>query len=124
MGSDLVTIKTYRLPHQAEFARLVLEEEGIRVFLADLEIVNLNVLLSGAVGGIKLQVPTEQAEQAFNVLGSLDNYKKPAESEADDGQTIRCLACGAMIASDLSDCPECGWSYGEEEYKDEEEGAS
>jgi hypothetical protein len=123
MASDLVTIKTYRLPHQAEFARLVLEEEGIRVFLADLEIVNLNVLLSGAVGGIKLQVPADQAELALDVLGSLDNYKRPLEPEAGDGETIRCLDCGKEIPAQLSDCPECGWSYGEEDYEDEEEDA-
>ena len=57
MKEDLVTVATYRLALSAEVARVSLEQEGIRVFVADSNQVATNFFLGPLVGYIKLQVP-------------------------------------------------------------------
>ena len=52
----LMTVATFDTLMAAEVARGYLEGEGIRCFLADAELVNTAWYLSGAMGGIKLQV--------------------------------------------------------------------
>lgn len=57
---ELVTVATYRFAPKAEMARALLEQEGFEVFVADATLVTTGWLLGGAVGHIKLQVPTQR----------------------------------------------------------------
>jgi hypothetical protein len=66
----LVTVATFDLLMQAEFAKGLLEGEGIRCFVADGELVNIDWLLSGAVGRIKLQVAESDFLAAERILNS------------------------------------------------------
>jgi hypothetical protein len=112
-ADEPVTVATYRFAHEAEFARLVLEREGIRAFILDAETVAMDWLLGGAVGYIKLQVAASQAEAAAALLAE---RPKPSDQEAaeNEGAESTCLACGAPLAESQSRCPACGWSYEDE----------
>lgn len=66
--SNWVTLITFVYPHEAHLAKNILESEGITVFIQDELTVQVNNFLSNAVGGVKLQVPEEEAVQAFDIL--------------------------------------------------------
>lgn len=63
-----VTIRTFVYPCENYVLRSLLEAEGIPTFLKDEEIVSACILLSNAVGGVKLQVPGTEAERAVEIL--------------------------------------------------------
>jgi hypothetical protein len=67
-ASELVTIRLIRDFPDALLAKNLLEASGIECFLADENIVNVNWLLSNAVGNMKLQVRKEDAEAALEIL--------------------------------------------------------
>ncbi len=62
----LVTVETFAAPWEAQLARARLEAEGIDSQLADEHLARLG--LSGAIGGVRLQVRAEDAEIARQVL--------------------------------------------------------
>jgi len=118
MEEQLVTVETYQFLPQAQAAKLQLEGNGITVFLADAETVNMDWLLGNAIGNIKLQVPAEQADRALTILDDLREKareRREAEKEEDDDERVKCLACGAKIPDNQARCPSCGWSYAAEE---------
>jgi membrane protease YdiL (CAAX protease family) len=111
----LVTIATYNTPSQAEVARLILEEEGIKTFLADDNLVGMNWFLSNAVGGAKLQVAASEAERAKDILKTA----QPASAKTDPDITgvsiaFLCQNCRKIIDFTperhgcVEVCPNCG----------------
>lgn len=118
MEDQLVTVETYQFLPQAQAAQLQLEGNGIQVFLADAETVNMDWLLGNAIGNIKLQVPRDQAEEALNLLEDMRHKASERlddEDDEEDGPYTECLVCGAEIPEEQSCCPCCGWSYAPEE---------
>ncbi len=83
-----VTVGSYSFPHEAHLARAKLEAEGIPAFVADEHTINMQWLYSQALGGVKVQVPEQFAEQARELLEE-DLAQQPVEHE-------------------LTTCPECG----------------
>jgi len=65
MNNKLMTVAIYANPFEASIARGCLEAAGITAFLAD---EGTSVAVTIGVGGVKLQVPSRQAEQAIAVL--------------------------------------------------------
>ncbi|MDR1502632.1 MAG: DUF2007 domain-containing protein [Prevotella sp.] len=63
--SEMITIKTSSIPGELAVAKSYLEDNDIYCFLKD-ELINQ--VHPYAVGGIKLQVREEDAEQAINLL--------------------------------------------------------
>ncbi|MFN8299232.1 MAG: DUF2007 domain-containing protein [Chitinophagales bacterium] len=63
-----VTVRTFTLPTQAMVASSVLQSEGIEFVLQDELTVQVDPFYSNAVGGVKLNVPEEQAAHAHEVL--------------------------------------------------------
>jgi membrane protease YdiL (CAAX protease family) len=111
----LVTIATYDIASQAEVDRLALEEEGIRTFLADDNLVTANWLLSNAVGGVKLQVAASCADQAQGIFEAFRAMKSTAtKGPVPTHVTFVCEACGKGIAfpgercGRVETCPHCG----------------
>ena len=82
------TVDRYFHPTEAYIAAGKLESEGIPVFLMGINHASANWLISGALGGIRLQVPARDADKARQLLA------QPAERR-DDNE---------------SECPECGGS--------------
>lgn len=63
-----VTIHRFRLPHEAEFARNVLENDGIPARLRDEHTVTMLNLYENAFGGLRLEVPVNDLERARLLL--------------------------------------------------------
>jgi hypothetical protein len=64
----LVTIATFTLPSELSVAKSLLESEGIRYYTADELTVQSYNFLSNAVGGVKLQVASSDANKAHDLL--------------------------------------------------------
>lgn len=109
----ITTIATYSHPFQAEVDRQVLEQEGIRTFLADDNIVGANWLWSGAVGGVKLQVAESDVSRAAALLEAHREQQSEAEAAAAGGVTFPCEECGQIITlsadrcGGVETCPHC-----------------
>jgi hypothetical protein len=78
LAGRLTTIATYYVPIQAELARSRLEADGIPAFIEGGEFASMAWHLLLANQGIKVQVPTEDAERAAALL-------KVASQTADHG---------------------------------------
>ncbi|MEO6590624.1 MAG: DUF2007 domain-containing protein [Pyrinomonadaceae bacterium] len=71
MSKELKTIATTYEVFEAEFLRNHLEAEGFEVYLADDNIIGAFNLLAPAVGGIKIRVPEEEADEAEEFVEKL-----------------------------------------------------
>lgn len=95
MSSDWVTVATFSEPVGAHLARTRLEAEGIPCVVRDEYLVRVNWLLSNAVGGVKLAVPSWEAERARDILRPRPRLVVVAgddESPEDRGEMI-CPRC-------------------------------
>lgn len=73
MDKELVTIATSYDVVEAEMLRNQLEAQGFEVFLADENIIGAMNLLANAVGGIKIKVPDDEAEEAAKFVEDYRN---------------------------------------------------
>ncbi len=65
-----VIIATFSFPHEAQIARSSLESAGIPATVADEHTINMQWLYSHALGGVKVLVPQEYADEALGILSS------------------------------------------------------
>jgi len=72
------TIKVFEYPHEAQIIKNKLENEGIYVFLKDELTIQTDNFLSHAIGGVKLQVKSEDIEKAKKIV---DLFKKDYNTE-------------------------------------------
>jgi len=70
---ELVTIRQFRILHEAHFAKGSLDSSGIESFLADDNMVHMDWLMSNLLGGVKLQVAAADAATATEILDTFDN---------------------------------------------------
>lgn len=71
--NSLITIATFRYPHDAYVIKGKLESEGVRVFLKDELTIQTYNFISNAVGGIKMQVEASEYERAASILKTIDS---------------------------------------------------
>lgn len=64
----MTTIATFSKPEEAHLLRMRLGSEGIEAFIQDENLVQMDWLLSNAVGGVRLQVADEDAEAALELI--------------------------------------------------------
>lgn len=87
MANKLVTIRHFSYgsdpASKAELARIKLEVNGIRCFLAGKNFISMYWLLSSADRGIKLQVRESDAEKALDILET-DTHIGLNETEDND----------------------------------------
>lgn len=86
MSDDLVTVGQYTMPQDAHLARVELESHGIDAFVRDEFIIVADPLYSNAIGGVRLDVPEEDAERAREILGA---HEPPSRLQA------ICPKCGS-----------------------------
>jgi len=67
-GESLVNVASYRDLQDAYLVKGKLESEGIQVFLRNEHTIGIYWLYSNALGGIKLDVPESQVQQAQNII--------------------------------------------------------
>lgn len=79
MNHKFVAVRAYSKPWEADIARAALEAAEIPVIMKDDNTVSMNWFYSNAIGGVRLEVPEEFAEQAVKLLsataGSSDNVR-------------------------------------------------
>jgi hypothetical protein len=110
-ATDFVTVAHYETAVQADIARGALEENGIKVVLADVE---MGSLYPNAIGGVAVQVLLPDAARAVEILRAHEAAVRESAGEealSEDESDGGCIACGAAIPEYLDRCPACGWSY-------------
>jgi hypothetical protein len=84
MSKELKTIATTYEVFEAEFLRNHLEAEGFEVYLADENIIGAFNLLASAVGGIKIRVPEDEADEAQEFVEKLRNAEIIYDEDIED----------------------------------------
>lgn len=82
MADSLVTVCSCFSVEEAYVLKNLLEAEGITVFLADEITTGFAWHLSNAIGGVKLQVPAEQADRAAALLAKPEHRLAASEIDA------------------------------------------
>ena len=93
-----VMIRRYRDLPAASVAQSILESAGIQSFLADENLVRLDWFYSNAVGGTKLLVREEEADEARKILGQEVPESFDAEGTGYYEQP-KCPLCGSFEVS-------------------------
>jgi hypothetical protein len=88
------TIRYYQQALEANYARCLLEAEGIPVFLKDEHTIATNPLWATTMGGIKLQVPTARKTDAESLLRTREDEPFGTSGENDDAPPA-CDTCGS-----------------------------
>ena len=86
------------MPQQAYLAKSLIENANIYVFLQDELTVQVHNFYSNAIGGIKLQVPEDKAEEAYKILeaGNLIIEKIEIDDvKIIEQKTKKCPFCGS-----------------------------
>ncbi|SHI38143.1 putative signal transducing protein [Pseudozobellia thermophila] len=91
MKEKFYTIASFEYPSDVQILKGKLESEGIPVFLRDEHTLNSDPLISNAIGGVKLQVYTEDKERALAVYNEIRAY-----AIDDEGNLIVCPNCKAQ----------------------------
>lgn len=87
----LVTLASFRHPFQADAVRMALEQAGIRAYVANANMANLNWGVAMADGGASVQVAAEDVDQAKSVL---EEFQRGYEETRRDQAGGSCPACG------------------------------
>lgn len=85
MSDNLVTVATFNTPAEAQLAKNVLEEEGIKSMIADEEVVGMAWYIGNAVGGVKLLVLEHDWMKARATIAQ-HQEKLDEEMEADGAE--------------------------------------
>jgi len=67
-NSTLINIASYSFPHEAHIAKANLEAEGIPAYIADEHTISMQWLYSNALGGVKVQVPSQYEKKVKYIL--------------------------------------------------------
>ena len=70
-GRDLFIVARYMVPLDANLAQGCLEAAGIPAMLADAHLMQTDLLLAPALGGVRILVPSDYLQQAGAVLEGL-----------------------------------------------------
>ncbi len=103
--AELITLRTFDNYVTAHIVKAKLETEGIACVLIDEHTVTMQWHIANAIGGIKLQVPENELEQAEHIL-QVTEQEAEAEKETDgfydeedidqlDPNNRICIHCGS-----------------------------
>ena len=84
MFGAVQTIATFSKPEDAHLLRMRLDAGGIEAFVQDENMIQMDWLLSNAVGGVRVQVADEVANGARVYLAN-DKGVDPVEDGGDEG---------------------------------------
>ena len=93
MHDRFVTVARFSLAIDAQLARARLEAEGVPCHLSN----EASAQLDGA-GSVDLQVPTEHARAASELLAGLGLERRAGVAES-DAEAPRCLVCRSSLHS-------------------------
>ena len=105
MQSKWVTIASFNMPYQAHLAKARLEASDIPVTIRDDHLISINQLYSPALGGVKIQVLSEDMKEAQEILDSVPDVElqdeealsatMPEEPGPRPPEAIECPHCGS-----------------------------
>ena len=82
---DLYVVARYMIPVDATLAQGCLEASGIPAVLADNHLMQTDLLLAPALGGVRILVPEEYLVQAEAVLAAFERGEFALGEDADVG---------------------------------------
>ncbi len=89
---NLTTVGSYTQPYEAHIAQQRLRDQGIVAFLRNEHTISIDWFLSNALGGVKVLVPTDRAEEARRILAT--DASPEFDTVLED--PIACPACGSF----------------------------
>jgi hypothetical protein len=96
-GADLVTVARFGEAWEAHIFRARLEVEGIFATVADEHLVTANWFLSGAVGGVRVQVREKDLAVAREIEAAMRRGDYAIADEQEEGEpTPACPQCGSV----------------------------
>ncbi|MGS2763415.1 putative signal transducing protein [Sinomicrobium sp. M5D2P9] len=90
MRDTFITVATFQYSSEALVIKGRLEAEGVEVVMADHHTIDVDPLISNAIGGVKLKVRGEDRDKALRILKMIRKY-----SLDDEGNTIQCPNCNS-----------------------------
>jgi hypothetical protein len=84
-GRDLVEVARYLIPLEANLVQGCLVASGIPAVLADAHLVQTDLLLAPALGGVRILVPEDHLQQAQAVLEAFARGEFELGEDADVG---------------------------------------
>jgi hypothetical protein len=84
-GRDLFEVARYLIPMEASLVQGCLTASGIPAVLADAHLVQTDLLLAPALGGVRILVPEEYLQQAQAVLAAFQRGEFALGEDADVG---------------------------------------
>tara|TARA_R110000868_G_scaffold37111_4_gene131349 strand:+ start:39538 stop:39954 length:417 start_codon:yes stop_codon:yes gene_type:complete len=87
-----IVLRSFLNPNDAQFAKLILEDAGIPVYLYDEQTSGSTVSYSYALGGIKIVVPDHFAESALEILNT--DFEESTKQRAEE-ESIECPKCNS-----------------------------
>lgn len=82
---DLYVVARYMIPMDATLARGCLEASGIPAMLADAHLMQTDLLLAPALGGVRVLVPGDHVQDAHAVLEGLARGDYALDEDTPDG---------------------------------------
>jgi hypothetical protein len=98
---DLITIKTFFYDHETILYEPKFQAEGIDYFLKDQKTVAIDPFVSNAIGGIKLQVHSEDEERGRELVAEIEANN--LSSNLGDVISVD----GKKYEKILDECPTC-----------------
>ncbi len=92
-------VASFRDAHEAHLARALLESSGVPAYVVDEHTIGNNWLYSNMLGGVKVLVPVELADEARSILAD-ENPPPEAEPELEPS--------AGLSEPALEHCPACG----------------
>ena len=96
---NLVPVRSFDNYIEANILLGKLQEEGITCFLRDEFTITVDPILTNALGGIKLEVPEDQTEEARKLLEQFDEERRAL---------LICPACGSTEVEYISNPSKSG----------------
>lgn len=87
VSSRVTTVGTFTKPEDAHLLRMRLEAAGLQAFILDENVIQLNMLFSYALGGVRVQVADDDLQEVREFLAE-DNGLPP------EAGARRCSKCG------------------------------
>jgi hypothetical protein len=84
-GRDLFEVARYLIPMDASLAHGCLVAAGIPAVLADAHLMQTDLLLAPALGGVRILVPQEHIQEAQAVLEAFQRGEFALDEDADVG---------------------------------------
>ena len=84
-GRDLVEVARYLVPLEANLVQGCLVASGIPAVLADAHLVQTDLLLAPALGGVRILVPQDHLQQAQAVLEAFGRGEFALDEDSDVG---------------------------------------